>query len=194
VRWRVCVDSAPLLDKAWAGAGWSGLGSAEGNVIPTASGLAWFLSATCFHNLEVTADAPAEPSAAAAAACNRLLPTGALRTVRVGAAAASPFTRSRDRDARLRRDFSAAMGPWWAGLRHCQDVCPLEHSALIAAAIPICQPKPWGCSNLKGEEALAGAIQHWTVNCGGLRPGPHQALDVARNLWLARGGFFGPLG
>ena len=60
VRWRACVDSAPLLDKAWAeeaGLGWIGK---HGNLIHRKRG-SWLLLGHLLTSLELPADAPAQP-------------------------------------------------------------------------------------------------------------------------------------
>ena len=124
VRWRACVDSAPLLDKAWAeqaGLGWIGK---NGNLIHRRRG-SWFLIGHLLTNLELPADAPAEPLCGSCSRCLDACPTGAIpEPFVVDARRCIAFHTIENRDPALPAAISAAMGPWVAGCDICQDVCP----------------------------------------------------------------------
>jgi len=134
------------------------------------------------------------PSAAAAAAAIGCLPhRPPLRTLSVcdGPPLQIAFSHDRDRDARLRRRFSAAMGPWVGRLRHLSGRLPLEPPAFDQQQRPDLPTEAWMLDS-EGQEPGLERISTGTVNCGP-PPAPHQALDVARAIcWLGRGGF-GPL-
>ena len=75
--WRACVDSAPLLDKAWAeeaGLGWIGK---NGNLIHRRRG-SWMLLGHLLTSLDLPPDRPSEPLCGSCTACMDACPTGAL--------------------------------------------------------------------------------------------------------------------
>lgn len=188
VRWRACVDSAPLLDKAWAeqaGLGWIGK---NGNVIHRRRG-SWFLIGHLLTNLELPADAPAEPLCGSCSRCIDACPTGAIaEPFVVDARRCIAFHTIENRDARLPAEISAAMGPWVAGCDICQDVCPWNHQPLISSRDPDLQPKPW-MLDLKAEEALGWSDQHWDSQ---LRASALRRIKPwmwRRNLLAGRGDF-----
>jgi len=160
VRWRACVDSAPLLDKAWAeqaGLGWIGK---NGNLIHRQRG-SWFLIGHLLTNLELPADAPAEPLCGSCSRCLDACPTGAIpEPFVVDARRCLAFHTIENRDATLPASISAAMGPWVAGCDICQDVCPWNHQPLISSTDPDLQPRPW-LLNLRAEEALVWSEADW---------------------------------
>jgi epoxyqueuosine reductase len=160
VRWRACVDSAPLLDKAWAeqaGLGWIGK---NGNLIHRRRG-SWFLIGHLLTNLELPADAPAEPLCGSCSRCLDACPTGAIpEPFVVDARRCIAFHTIENRDPALPAAISAAMGPWVAGCDICQDVCPYNHQPLISSTDPDLQPRPW-LLNLKSEEAMGWSDADW---------------------------------
>jgi len=190
VRWRACVDSAPLLDKAWAeqaGLGWIGK---NGNLIHRRRG-SWFLIGHLLTNLELPADAPAEPLCGSCSRCLDACPTGAIpEPFVVDARRCIAFHTIENRDPALPAAISAAMGPWVAGCDICQDVCPWNHQPLISSADPDLQPRPW-LLNLKAEEAMGWSDEDWDHR---LRASALRRLKPwmwRRNL-LASGGREGP--
>jgi len=75
--WRVCVDSAPLMDKAWAeeaGIGWIGK---NGNLISKSHG-SWLLLGHLLTTVELTPSIPASPLCGSCSACLPACPTGAI--------------------------------------------------------------------------------------------------------------------
>jgi epoxyqueuosine reductase len=160
VRWRACVDSAPLLDKAWAeqaGLGWIGK---NGNLIHRRRG-SWFLIGHLLTNLELPADPPAEPLCGSCSRCLDACPTGAIpEPFVVDARRCIAFHTIENRDPALPAAISAAMGPWVAGCDICQDVCPWNHQPLISSTDPDLQPRPW-LLNLKAEEAMGWSDADW---------------------------------
>ncbi|MCT0231164.1 tRNA epoxyqueuosine(34) reductase QueG [Synechococcus sp. CS-1324] len=160
VRWRACVDSAPLLDKAWAeqaGLGWIGK---NGNLIHRRHG-SWFLIGHLLTSLELPADSPAEPLCGSCNRCLDACPTGAIpEPFVVDARRCIAFHTIENRDPVLPAAISAAMGPWVAGCDICQDVCPWNHQPLVSSTDADLQPRPW-LLNLKAEEAINWSDSDW---------------------------------
>ena len=160
VRWRACVDSAPLLDKAWAeeaGLGWIGK---HGNLIHRERG-SWLLLGHLLTNLELPADAPATPHCGACSACLDACPTGAIsEPFVVDARRCLAFHTIENRDQALPPGIAAALGPWVAGCDICQDVCPWNQRPLASSTDPDVQPRPWWL-DFRPEQALAWSDADW---------------------------------
>ena len=76
-RWRVCVDSAPLMDKAWAeeaGLGWIGK---NGNLIHRRRG-SWLLLGHLLTTVELPANEPSPSLCGSCSRCMEACPTGAI--------------------------------------------------------------------------------------------------------------------
>jgi len=155
VRWRACVDSAPLLDKAWAeqaGLGWIGK---HGNLINRKRG-SWLLLGHLHTSLELPADAPATPLCGSCSRCLPACPTGAIREpFVVDSRRCLAFHTIENRDPELPETIAAALEGWVAGCDICQEVCPWNQQPLEASDDPDLQPRPW-LLNLQ-----AGAALHW---------------------------------
>lgn len=162
VRWRACVDSAPLLDKAWAeqaGLGWIGK---HGNLIHPRRG-SWFLIGHLLTTLELPADAPAEPLCGRCSRCIDACPTGAItEPFVVDARRCIAFHTIESREPQLPPAISAAMAPWVAGCDICQDVCPWNDQDLPVSGDPDLQPRAW-MLDLPPEEALQWSDADWDV-------------------------------
>jgi epoxyqueuosine reductase len=159
-RWRACVDSAPLMDKAWAeqaGLGWIGK---NGNLIHPRLG-SWLLLGNLLTTLELPADAPSEPLCGRCSRCLDACPTGAIpEPFVVDARRCLAFHTIENRDPDLPEAISAAMGPWVAGCDICQDVCPWNRQPLTGSQDPDLQPRPWWL-DLRADEALGWSDQEW---------------------------------
>ena len=159
-RWRACVDSAPLLDKAWAeeaGLGWIGK---HGNLIHRERG-SWLLLGHLLTDQELPADAPGRPQCGACSACLDACPTGAIpEPFVVDARRCIAFHTIENRDPELPAAIVAGLGPWVAGCDICQDVCPWNQRQLESSADPDVQPRPWWLE-LRATEALAWSDQAW---------------------------------
>ncbi|MBM5792257.1 MAG: tRNA epoxyqueuosine(34) reductase QueG, partial [Cyanobacteria bacterium M_surface_10_m1_298] len=123
-RWRACVDSAPMLDKAWAeeaGLGWIGKHS---NLINREWG-SWLLIGHLLTSLELPADAPAQAHCGACRACLDACPTGAIaEPFVVDARRCIAFHTIENRSAELPGEIANSLQGWVAGCDICQDVCP----------------------------------------------------------------------
>ena len=160
VGWRACVDSSPLLDKAWAeeaGLGWIGKHS---NLISREHG-SWLLTGHLLTTAVLPADPPAVPACGACSACLEACPTAAIsEPFVVDARRCIAFHTIENRDAELPEAIAGALEGWVAGCDICQDVCPWNHKPLPGSSDPDLQPRPWWL-NLRGEEALGWSDAEW---------------------------------
>jgi len=159
-RWRACVDSAPLLDKAWAeqaGLGWIGK---HGNLISRQRG-SWLLLGHLLTTLELPADPPAQPACGACSACIDACPTAAIREpFVVDARRCIAFHTIENRAPELPAPIEKHLQGWVAGCDICQDVCPWNQRPLQGTDDPDLQPRPWWL-NLQADEALAWSDAAW---------------------------------
>ena len=160
VGWRACVDSSPLLDKAWAeeaGLGWIGKHS---NLISREHG-SWLLIGHLLTTAVLPADPPAVPACGACSACLEACPTAAIsEPFVVDARRCIDFHTIENRDAELPEAIAGALEGWVAGCDICQDVCPWNHKPLPGSSDPDLQPRPWWL-NLRSEEALGWSDAEW---------------------------------
>jgi epoxyqueuosine reductase len=120
---RVFVDSAPVLERAWAkksGLGWIGKNS---NLITKKNG-SFFFVAEIICDLELTADGPIEDFCGSCTKCIDACPTDAIIKPYVvdGSKCISYFT------IELKEEIPASvkgkLDGWMFGCDVCQDVCP----------------------------------------------------------------------
>lgn len=160
VAWRACVDSAPLLDKAWAeqaGLGWIGK---NGNLIHPRRG-SWMLIGHLLTTADLPGDAPSEPLCGRCSRCLEACPTGAIsEPFVVDANRCLAYHTIENRDDTLPAAMAAAMGPWVAGCDICQDVCPWNQQTLPSSEDPDLQPRHW-LLNLHADKALAWSDAEW---------------------------------
>ena len=159
-RWRVCVDSAPLLDKAWAeeaGLGWIGKHS---NVIHPERG-SWMVLGHLLTTERLDADEPARSLCGRCSACMDACPTDAIREpFVVDANHCLAYHSIENRSATLPEPIASAVGPWVAGCDICQEVCPWNHRTLPSSDDPDIQPRPW-LLDLKKEDVLNWDDASW---------------------------------
>ena len=187
VRWRACVDSAPLLDKAWAeqaGLGWIGK---HGNLIHRGHG-SWLLLGHLLTNLELRPDEPAQPACGACSACLEACPTAAItEPFVVDARRCIAFHTIENRDPELPEGIAPHLQGWVAGCDICQDVCPWNHRRFESSSDPDLQPRPWWL-DLRADEALAWSDADWDEK---LRASALRRIKPAmwrRNIRAALGG------
>lgn len=121
---RVFVDSAPVMDKAWAkksGLGWVGKNS---NLIHPKHG-SYFFIAELILDLELIPDGPIKDYCGTCTRCIDACPTDAIVAPYVvdGSKCISYLTIEL-KDAILPNEFKGKMDNWMFGCDICQDVCP----------------------------------------------------------------------
>ena len=163
VQWRACVDSAPLMDKAWAeeaGLGWIGK---HGNLIHPKRG-SWLLLGHLLTTLELPADAPSPTLCGRCTACITACPTEAIREpFVVDSRRCLAFHTIENRDPQLPQEIQQGLGPWVAGCDICQEVCPWNQQPLESSTDPDLQPRPW-LLNLQAEPALQWDDATWDTH------------------------------
>jgi len=120
---RAFVDSAPVLDKAWArksGLGWIGKNA---NLIHKGQG-SFFFIAELILDLELEADGPVADHCGTCRACIDACPTDAIVEPYVvdGSKCISYFTIELKKELPL--EWASRMDNWLFGCDVCQDVCP----------------------------------------------------------------------
>lgn len=123
VHGRAFVDSAPVLDRAWAkksGLGWIGK---NGNLIHPKAG-SFFFIAELIIDLELEPDAPIRDYCGSCTRCLDACPTEAIVTPHIvdGSKCISYFTIELKDE--IPSDASGKFGNWAFGCDICQDVCP----------------------------------------------------------------------
>jgi epoxyqueuosine reductase len=121
---RVFVDSAPVMDKAWAkkaGLGWIGKNS---NLIHPKKG-SFFFIAELILDIELEEDGPIKDFCGTCTRCIDACPTDAIVAPYVvdGSKCISYLTIEL-KDEVLPSDFAGKMNDWVFGCDVCQDVCP----------------------------------------------------------------------
>ena len=121
---RIFVDSAPVMDKAWAaksGLGWVGKNS---NLIHPKEG-SFFFIAELILDLELESDGPMKDYCGTCTKCIDACPTDAIVAPYVvdGSKCISYLTIEL-KDAIIPGEFKSHMENWMFGCDICQDVCP----------------------------------------------------------------------
>lgn len=139
VEGRVFVDSAPVLDKAWAarsGLGWIGKNN---NLIRKGEG-SFFFIAELIIDLDLEYDAPTTDHCGSCTACIDACPTQAIESPYIvnGSKCISYLTIEL-KDA-IPDEFTGKLDDWMYGCDVCQDVCPWNRFSKPHSE-PLFQPK-----------------------------------------------------
>jgi epoxyqueuosine reductase len=128
---RVCVDTAPLLERelaAAAGVGWIGKNTL---VMNTQLGSYFFLGAVV-TTLELAPDTPITDHCGRCARCLQACPTGALdRPYEMDASKCISYLTIERRDD-VPAPLRPRVGDWIYGCDVCQEVCPHNHRVPVA--------------------------------------------------------------
>lgn len=165
-QWRVCVDAAPLLDKAWAeeaGLGWIGKHS---NLINSQQG-SWMVIGHLLTTEVLDPDEPARSLCGRCSACITACPTDAIREpFVVDARRCIAYHTIENREPQLPEAIAKSLGSWVAGCDICQEVCPWNHRRLPISTDPELQPRPW-LMDLQTDALLSWDDDTWDNNLRG---------------------------
>lgn len=122
---KICIDSAPMMDKAWAvraGIGWLGKHS---NVITKEFG-SWIFLGELLLSIELDSDSYIEPDhCGKCTRCIDACPTSAIvAPYQVDATRCISYGTIELRDEELPEPIRSQSGGWIFGCDICQDVCP----------------------------------------------------------------------
>lgn len=125
---RVFVDSAPVMDKAWAvrsGLGWLGKNT---NVLRKGMG-SWFFIGEMIVDAEFEYDGPVADHCGSCTRCIDACPTNAIyQPYKLDATKCISYLTIELRDA-IPQEFRDTMDNWIFGCDICQDVCPWNRKA-----------------------------------------------------------------
>lgn len=119
---RVFVDSAPVMDKAWAGRGGLGWMGKNTNLINKKVG-SFFFIAEMILDLKLDYDTPVTDHCGTCTACIDSCPTGALTPYNIDASRCISYLTIELKD-QIPSEFQNKMDDWSFGCDICQDVCP----------------------------------------------------------------------
>lgn len=120
---RIFVDSAPVLEKAWAeksGLGWIGKNT---NLINKDQG-SFFFIAELIIDLELEEDGPIKDYCGTCTNCIEACPTDALTPYEIDAKKCISYLTIELKDEIIPGEFKGKMDNWMYGCDICQDVCP----------------------------------------------------------------------
>jgi epoxyqueuosine reductase len=121
---RVFVDSAPVMDKAWArrsGLGWVGKHT---NLITQQAG-SWYFIGEMIVDVPLPADGPATDHCGSCTRCLDACPTGAITApYELDAERCISYLTIEYRGEDLPEETAGQIGNWIYGCDVCQDVCP----------------------------------------------------------------------
>lgn len=121
---RAFVDSAPVMDKAWArksGIGWQGKNT---NIIAKKAGSFFFL-AELIIDLELETDGPIKDYCGTCTRCLDACPTGALdQAYQIDGSKCISYFTIEYREEQLPSHLKGQFENWMFGCDICQDVCP----------------------------------------------------------------------
>lgn len=131
VNGRGFVDSAPVMDKAWAkkaGIGWIGKNS---NLIHPKKG-SFFFIADLILDLKIEADGPIKDYCGTCTKCIDACPTDAIiEPYVVNGSKCISYLTIELKDELLPKEFEGKMDNWMFGCDICQDVCPWNRFSVL---------------------------------------------------------------
>lgn len=136
---RAFVDSAPVMEKAWAqraGVGWIGK---HANIIRQGAG-SWFFLCELITDLELEPDAPAMDHCGTCRRCVDACPTDAITPYGVDGSRCISYLTIELKNS-IPQEFAGKMDGWAFGCDVCQQVCPWNRFATPHAE-PEFAPKP----------------------------------------------------
>lgn len=164
---RVCVDTAPVVEREWAaqaGIGWIG----KNTLVLNHTLGSYFFLGVVLTTLELEADAPAEDHCGTCTACLRACPTSAFpEPYQMDASRCISYFTIEHRGA-TPVEFHEAIGDWVFGCDVCQVVCPFNRdgvaSTVVDFAVAVPAPRPrlaellaWSDDELKAKFRTSAA-------------------------------------
>ena len=163
-KWKICVDTSPLLEKAWAeesGIGWIGKNS---NLINQKNG-SWFTLGFMILSKDLIPDQPHQSLCGSCDICIESCPTKAI---------VEPFVIKSDlciayhtiesREKTIPKAIEKNLNSWVAGCDICQDVCPWNKKVPYNDTFET-KPKEW--INKLNVDSLNWDDKTWADNLKG---------------------------
>ncbi len=137
--WRICVDSAPLLERAFAEQ--SGIGFVGKNTMLITQGAgSYYFLAEVVTTAEIAPDAPVLGTCGTCTRCIDACPTEALvAPYKLDARRCISYL-TIERKTVLSQDEAAQIGDWAFGCDICQDVCPYNKRPAVASIEEFASP------------------------------------------------------
>jgi len=123
-----CVDTGPVLERAWAaraGVGWIG----KNGLVLRADFGSWFFLGVIVTTLELAPGAPAADRCGSCTRCIEACPTGAIVEPGVVDARKCISYHTIENRGAIPEDLGGHFGPWLFGCDVCQEVCPWNRFA-----------------------------------------------------------------
>jgi len=140
--WKICVDTSPLLEKAWAeeaGLGWIGKNS---NLINTKHG-SWFTLGFMILTKDLVPDKPHQSLCGKCDKCIENCPTEAIvEPFVIQSNLCIAYQTIESREKTIPKKIEENLNGWVAGCDICQDVCPWNKSVPFSNNFET-TPKDW---------------------------------------------------
>ncbi len=141
-KWKICVDSSPLLEKAWAeesGLGWIGKNS---NLISNKNG-SWLSLGFMILTKELVPDKPHQSLCGKCDKCIEHCPTKAIiEPFVIKSDLCIAYHTIENREKTIPKIIEKNLSGWVAGCDMCQDVCPWNQSVPYNNTVET-KPKEW---------------------------------------------------
>ena len=141
-KWKICVDSSPLLEKAWAeeaGLGWIGKNS---NLISKKNG-SWLSLGFIILTKELVPDKPHQSLCGKCDKCIEHCPTKAIiEPFVIKSDLCIAYHTIENREKTIPKIIEKNLSGWVAGCDICQDVCPWNQSVPYNNTVET-KPKEW---------------------------------------------------
>ena len=162
--WKICVDTSPLLEKAWAeesGLGWIGKHS---NLINQNNG-SWLTLGFLILTIDLEPDNPSQPLCGRCEKCIEKCPTNAIiEPFVIKSDLCIAYHTIENRSKQLPENIAKNLNGWIAGCDICQDVCPWNQKVPFSKCDETI-PKSW-IKNLN-VESLKWDDKKWIDNLKG---------------------------
>jgi len=163
-KWKICVDSSPFLEKAWAeesGLGWIGKNS---NLINKEYG-SWISLGFLIFDKYLIPDKPSQSRCGQCTQCIEKCPTQAItEPFVINSKLCIAYHTIENRNSTIPKKIKENLNGWIAGCDICQDICPWNINTPKNKSSEL-QPKEW-MTNLN-VESLLWSDEEWKNNLKG---------------------------